>query len=561
MEARNRFLPDWMTRIRTRQIVLPRFQRMEAWGYKEVTDLLQTVLNGLPAGSVLILEVGDKIPFISRPMQGAPKDGDRITELLLDGQQRLTALWRALTDNYPERTYFVKVPEDGLTPTEVEVYPVSRWERKGKRFPLWADTPRECWERRLLPIRLLPPGETDEIVDAWVEQAVEADPQKEKNLNKIITKLRQQVASFNLPFLSLPVGTPREVALDVFVKMNIRSVRLTAFDIIVAQTEEETGQSLHDLVESLTSTVPGLPAYDTPEDTVLNAMALLQDRVPNQAGYFGLDLSRMVTDWPKLVTVAKQAVEFLEQESVFDSTRLPTETVLAPLIALWTYVPEKPDAQGNARILLRKYLWRAFFTDRYERAAATAALQDFRAFRNVITGKGAEESVPIFDESNHPLPTIEELIQAGWPKNRDRLARAILLVSLRGGAHDIADDSIVTRGNLGQREYHHLYPVAFLRTKAIPDEDAYRALNCALISWKTNRVISAKEPLKYLEERAEANSLGAKEIARRLATHVISYEGLEQGNYQKFLEDRGIIIQAAMQNLSAGEYWKPRLPE
>jgi hypothetical protein len=65
---------------------------MEAWGYREVTDLLQTVLDGLPAGATLTLEVGDKLPFVSRTVKGAPATGERIAELLLDGQQRITAL-------------------------------------------------------------------------------------------------------------------------------------------------------------------------------------------------------------------------------------------------------------------------------------------------------------------------------------------------------------------------------------------------------------------------------------------------------------------------------------
>lgn len=69
--------------------------------------------------------------------------------------------------------------------------------------------------------------------------------------------------------------TPKEVALEVFIKMNTRTIRLTTFDIIVAQTEESTGESLHDLVEGLASTVPGLAAYDAPEDIVLNVMSLL----------------------------------------------------------------------------------------------------------------------------------------------------------------------------------------------------------------------------------------------------------------------------------------------
>ena len=65
--------------------------------------------------------------------------------------------------------------------------------------------------------------------------------------------------------------------------------------------------------------------------------------------------------------------------------------------------------------------------------------------------------------------TREELKQAGWPKKRERLARAILLVSLYGGAHDIADDTPVNRARLKQRESHHLFPMAYLRTQGYDD--------------------------------------------------------------------------------------------
>ena len=60
MEARNRHIPDWFTRIRTGQVRLPRFQRLESWSHAEVTSLLESVLRGLPAGATLVLEVGDR---------------------------------------------------------------------------------------------------------------------------------------------------------------------------------------------------------------------------------------------------------------------------------------------------------------------------------------------------------------------------------------------------------------------------------------------------------------------------------------------------------------------
>jgi hypothetical protein len=50
---------------------------------------------------------------------------------------------------------------------------------------------------------------------------------------------------------------------------------------------------------------------------------------------------------------------------------LPTDVIVAPLSALWGLAPKGLDAEGEARTLLRKYLWRAFFTDCYERTSAT----------------------------------------------------------------------------------------------------------------------------------------------------------------------------------------------
>lgn len=557
MEARNRPLKDWMTRIRSHQIELPRFQRMEAWGHKEITDMLDAAVQDLPVGSVLILEIGGKLPFISRPVAGAPSKGERINELLLDGQQRLTAFWKALTDSYPDRSYFIEVPSD--VEKEFTVTSVSRWVREGKRYPAWADSPMECWKRRYVPVSLFDPDSSaEQKLQEWIKQAEKNDITR-FSLLAILARLRQRFASYNLPFLFLPVGTTKEVALDVFIKMNTRTVRLTTFDIIVAQMEEAADESLHEMVDSLSKSVPHLSAYDTKEDLVLSAMALLQDRVPNQTGYLGMDFKKMVEDWPKFVDASKRAVEFFEQEMLFDNSRLPTESILAPIIALWSFVENKPDQVGNARILFRKYMWRGFFTDRYEQAATTASLQDYRALREVLKGKAKENKVPCFDKNLHALPTKEAIIQASWPKKRDRLARAILQVSLQGGAHDIADDSVITRNNITLREYHHLYPVEYLRSKgSAGEDDIYRALNCALISWKTNRIIKAKEPLEYLGERTDASLLGEAEIRRRLNTHAISYKGLAACDYNAFLDERATTIVQAMNELCAGKTWQPK---
>lgn len=531
VEARNRSLPDWFTQIRSGQLKLPRFQRFESWSHNTIGNLLETVVRGLPAGATLVLEVGDEEQFVSRPVVGAPAHDYKPNEHLLDGQQRLTALWRSFHDLYDDRTYFVYFEEGDEGPQPC-VLGQSRWTTKEIRRPVWANTPKGIYERKLIPLSLLRPGEIGAEIRDWCRAADPDDMEASFEIERTILDLRLRVAQYNIPFLELDATTPKDVALDVFIKMNTSFARLTSFDIIVAQFEGETGESLHDLVAQLVTSVPALPLYMDPSDLILDVAALREDRVPSQASYQRISLSRLFDEWQQVTEGVASAIEFLEQERIFDGERLPTVAVVRVLAALNDHLPAAPDALGNARGLLRKYVWRACLTGRYEAAAATASFQDFRALREVLKGAGDQSAVPLFDEEQYPVPSAEALKTGRWPKSRDSLARAILNVSIRAGARDVADDVVATREQLLRREYHHLFPAALLEKADMPSRDIFKALNCALITWSTNRTISAKEPIRYLRDRVKGSNLGESEIRRRLATHYVPYDELAVGGYE-----------------------------
>lgn len=112
MEARNRDLDVWYGKIKHSEIKLPRFQRFEAWDRHRICSLIETVIHNLPLRITLVLEVGVEEKFISRFLRTAPKKEDsHVSEHLLDGQQRLTALWRAFHNNYENETYFIYLKE------------------------------------------------------------------------------------------------------------------------------------------------------------------------------------------------------------------------------------------------------------------------------------------------------------------------------------------------------------------------------------------------------------------------------------------------------------------
>jgi hypothetical protein len=544
MEARNRPLSEWMSEIKSGYVALPRFQRFEAWSHRQVASLMDTVLNQLPAGAVLTLDVGDNEPFISRAVVGAPALSNKVNTYLLDGQQRLTALWRCLHNDYPDRTFFILVNDDGSFSTEAQ----SRWKHKsGQLYPMWANDPAQQWERKLIPLDLLCPGTESEVkASAWWTVASNGDQSKLIELVTLLGKLRTIIASFNIPFLSLPKTTSKEVALDVFIKMNTSSSPLTAYDIVVAQVEAGTGQSLHDLVDDIQTNAPNAQKFLDPADWALAVGALLQGKTPTKSVYLESDFGDNLTkNWDAVKLGIKRATEFLKEQHIFDNQRLATDVVLYPLAALWAKVSDGGDAEGEARVILKKYLWRALFTERYEKTSATRALVDFNELSSLL--KGDHSFIPkVFDESEFPLPEIEELKTAGWPKRRDRLPRAMLALSLHQGAFDFADGSQISADNISNREYHHLFPDAWLSENGLEYKDIYLALNCALVTWKTNRTMAAKAPSTYMQERMK---VGKDEVDRRLKSHLVSMDVLTADDYASFLDVRAKEMHQAVKSI------------
>lgn len=559
MEARNRALPDWMTRVRTRQIVLPRFQRFEAWSYGQISSLLNTVLKELPAGAILTLEIGEKEPFLSRPIVGAPSEGEKIVEHLLDGQQRLTSFWRALNDLYEDRLYLIKVEEDEDLELPYYATSISRYEKNGEKYPLWANSPAELWKRKYIPVCLLRPDtDAEKYFKIWAKDASNDDTNSLLEIIDVGNLLRNKFSTFNIPFLSLPVSTKPEVALDVFIQMNTSSSPLTPFDIVVAQIEAASGKSLHGYIEELKKDVPNLTRYNDPEDIVLAVAALVSNKIPSKGTYLSGDFSSSFdSNWLIIKTGIKKAVAFLTDEKILDSRRLPSDVVVYVLSALWGKADEGLDKEGEIRAHLRKYIWRSFFTERYDRTTNSRAFSDYKELLNIITtGNGAPE---IFDENLYPIAGVEDLKSSSWPYRKDRLARAILAVGLKSGGFDFADGAPASYENIQSREYHHVFPQAWLKEDGYKDYQINRALNCALISWRTNRNISAKTPSSYISERMEASSLGQPEVERRLESHLIPVEKLMANNYDEFIEERAQLMKKVADKLCSGQIVEGKL--
>lgn len=552
MQASNRDLKDWYGKIQRGEIKLPRFQRYEAWDRQRIASLIEQVVHDLPLGITLTLEVGEKEMFISRFLETAePKNGQRVLEHLLDGQQRLTALWRAFHNNYEKETYYIYLAEfdkfeGDENPPDMSVYCRTRYlKQNGDRYPLWCDIPSECLRRGFIPTHLLKPEDIQVEIDEWLEkatapfeptagkEALKAFYDYKRRVSDRIRDLRSVVSNYNLPYLSLPSNTDKSVALDVFIKMNTNSKPLSQYDVIVAEVESVMGSSLHDLQDALDKKHPSIGRYGDLSDLILTTSALLQDKLPNQRGAWDMDKRQVVDQWPVMESGLNRMADFLGKEGIYDRQRLPTNAVLAVIASLYPHIPEAGDKRGQDELLLKKYMWHAFFTDRYENAAATHAFSDYGALKHLIKGDRkdngslyGEKDVPIF--VNYKLADKDELLTVDWPKQASIRGRAILAVSCRLGALDFSTGVRLDLGNIEHRHYHHLFPDALLKEAGI---NSYLALNCALISDTTNVSIGRKEPLQYLKDRYKWTT--PEIVSERLQSHLVPIKELANGGYEK----------------------------
>ena len=96
---------ELLNQINQGQMVLPDFQRDFVWDPSATQELLVSIANQFPAGS-LLRSRDEQRGFSVRRVEGAPDNNQLHTFLILDGQQRLTSLYQALY-GVGEYRYFI----------------------------------------------------------------------------------------------------------------------------------------------------------------------------------------------------------------------------------------------------------------------------------------------------------------------------------------------------------------------------------------------------------------------------------------------------------------------
>jgi len=125
------FLYELLEQLTSGSLRIPRFQRPFVWRKDQMTDLLDSVYNQYPIGSVLIWETGQQIATLDSlgPFK-FPAAKDRSVGYILDGHQRLVTLAAALVARDSKT---VQTDEQSEDQDDDDLWDMS-WNMEAKRF-------------------------------------------------------------------------------------------------------------------------------------------------------------------------------------------------------------------------------------------------------------------------------------------------------------------------------------------------------------------------------------------------------------------------------------------
>jgi len=96
-------LEELIGSVKSGDIRLPKFQRPFVWSKSDVTDLLDSIFNGYPIGSILLWHSSERLKsereIIGYKISDEKNEEVYPTDYILDGQQRLTSLCASLNWN------------------------------------------------------------------------------------------------------------------------------------------------------------------------------------------------------------------------------------------------------------------------------------------------------------------------------------------------------------------------------------------------------------------------------------------------------------------------------
>ena len=480
--------------VKELDIVIPEFQREYVWSLEQAKELMASLFQEYPTGSILVWETNNppeiKNNAVSREKMGWIK-------VLLDGQQRLTTLYLLIRGEIPPYYKESDISHDprhlyfNLRTGEFNYYQ----KQKMADSPFWKSVV-ECFNKKLDAFTLI---ENLHLEDA--KEKLEIG----KTVNDNLVRLRA-ISDIDYFVQSVPQGLDIDKAIDIFDRVNSMGTKLTDAELVLTHIAGKWPQARRVMKQKIEDYEKAGFFFELDLLTrcfvvLLTSSALFEKMTEDTYKNTSEETYKEV--WEKLVKILNYLIPILKQSAYISGSKdMSTNNVLVPLIA---YLSKNGGAfESGQKNQFLYWMFLALIWGRY--SGQTDQRLDKDVYLAINSSQPVSDLINEIEDQRGRIeikPADLEGRRAGHP-----LHRMLYVIAKFNKATDWANGGSLqdTMGDYNSIQSHHIFPQAFLYRNGYESENhldkqkVNEIANRAFITRDTNFDISDENPSEYLKK-------------------------------------------------------------
>ena len=573
MQTNDIQITDLMKAIHMGKAQLPDFQRGWVWDDDRIVALIASITSRFPVGAAMFLEYGNEdIRFKCRVIEGAPDNGVTPSELILDGQQRLTSIYASMFSQNPVRTrlekdkdkdifrfYYIDIAK-AINPQEDRVeaiisIPDNRIKTSdfGRRVELDLSTRELEFKQKMFPLNII----LDYVKCQEWQNNYYAYYGYDASIIQEFTKFNSEIViptmEYKMPVIKLGVETPKEAVCQVFENVNTGGVSLTVFELVTAvfamkdfnlrqDWEDRKEQYFDGDILSIITATDFLTAI-----TLLTSYKKRTAEKPTVSCKKKDVLKLTLEEYEQYADALSQgfmeAETLLQEERIFSKKDLPYTTQLVPLSVLCTLLAEGNKIKiTNIKNKIKQWYWCGVFGELYGGANETRFVYDVV---DVMDWIGDDARVPRTVQDSYFNPT--RLL--GLTSRLSAAYKGILALIFQNHSKDFisGQDMDFASYKSSGIDIHHIFPKDYCIRCNYPARKWNSAVNKTPISYSTNREIGGVAPSKYLAKIESKGQVSHDDLNGYRVSHWIDVECARSDDFDAYFIKRASSLLDAIE--------------
>ena len=565
-------LSELMREVGNGKAQLPEFQRNWTWDDNHIIGILASLSQGYPMGAIMRLTYGNEnVKFKYRTIEGVIAPGVTPEYLILDGQQRLTSMFRATCCKDPVNTttekgkninryYYLDMKKclDEDEDREDAVFSVPDDRRIKTNFDrdivLDLSTKELEWEHEMFPLNIVfDSGAREDWADGYKEYHHYEKPYLDR-YKEFKSEVIETITGYKLPVITLGKETPRDAVCKVFENVNTGGVPLTVFELVTATFAtynfdlRKDWEVCRDIIWGKNELLNTDVMYGVDETSFLTAITLFTTyHAPTMTTCKKKDvLSLSFEDYQAnkgaLLEGYKMAKTFLFKQYVFRMRDLPYTTQLIPLAAICAEIGKNTFNQPQTQNILSKWFWCGIMGEMYGGANETRYANDMEDVVNSIReNESQNRTINAAYFSATRLISLQTRNSAAY--------KGIMALLYRGSCHDFMQGTTIdiVKSMDEAPDIHHIFPEAYCLKINLPREKWNSIINKTPLLPESNRQIGGDAPGEYSKRIMKKAEIDKIELRSRIESHLVNYDAFIQNDFNTYFIDRAKAIIKAIE--------------